>query len=90
LMLNEGSLKGRSAGSGSWAGLGNLYFWIDPKEGKLGLIMTGILPFMDREVLQLFDELERAVYGHESSKEIGEAGGNYGVSKLWNRLVLRT
>jgi methyl acetate hydrolase len=82
LMLNEGSLKGRSAGSGSWAGLGNLYFWIDPKGGKLGLIMTGILPFMDTEVLHLFDELERAVYGHESSKEIGEAGGNYSVSKL--------
>jgi methyl acetate hydrolase len=79
LMLNpEGSLKGRSPGSGSWAGLGNLYYWIDPQEGKLGLFMTEILPFMDVEALHLFDELERAVYGHESSKEIGEVGGNYG------------
>jgi methyl acetate hydrolase len=79
LMLNpEGSLKGRSPGSGMWAGLGNLYYWMDPKEGKLGLVMTEILPFMDPPVLHLFDELERAVYGHESSKEIGEVGGNFG------------
>ncbi len=78
LMLNpEGSPKGRSAGSGSWAGLGNLYYWLDPKAGKLGLVMSGILPFMDKEVLHLFDELERAVYGHESAKEIGEVGGNW-------------
>lgn len=83
LMLNpEGSSKGRSAGSGSWAGLGNLYYWLDPKEGKLGLIAAAILPFMDAEVLHLFDELERAMYGHEPSKEIGEVGGNYGLSKL--------
>lgn len=80
LMMNpDGSLKGRSPGSGSWAGLGNLYFWIDPKEGKLGLIVSGILPFMDAEVLHLFDELERSVYGHKSSKEIGEVGGNYSL-----------
>jgi len=79
LMLNpEGSLKGRSPGSGSWAGLGNLYYWLDPKAGKLGLFITEIVPFMDAQALHLFDELERAVYGYESSKEIGEVGGNYG------------
>jgi len=78
LLLNpEGSPKGRSSGSGCWAGLGNVYYWIDPKAGKLGLIMSAILPFMDKEVLHLFDELERAVYGHESAKEIGEVGGNW-------------
>jgi len=79
LMLNpEGSPKGRSPGSGFWCGLGNLYYWMDPKEGKLGLFITEILPFLDPESLFLFDELERAVYGHESSKEIGEVGSNYG------------
>lgn len=34
---------------------------------------------MDAEVLHLFDELERSVYGHKSSKEIGEVGGNYSL-----------
>jgi len=79
LMLNpEGSPKGRGAGSGSWAGMGNLYYWLDPKAGILGLFMTEILPFMDVEALHLFDELERAVYGHQASEKIGEVGGNYG------------
>ena len=80
LMMNsEGSPKGRSAGSGSWAGLGNLYYWLDPVAGKLGLVMSGIFPFMDREVCHLFDELERAVYGHESAQKIEEAGSNFSL-----------
>lgn len=78
----EDSPKGRSAGSGSWAGLGNLYYWLDPKGGKLGLVMSEILPFMDKEVLRLFDELERAVYGHDSASEAGAKGGNFSVVPL--------
>ena len=83
LMLNlEDSPKGRSAGSGSWAGLGNLYYWLDPKRGKLGLVMSAILPFMDQEVLHLFDGLERAVYGHDSASKPGEKGANFSVESL--------
>lgn len=79
LMLNpEGSLKGRTAGSGFWAGLGNLYYWIDPEAGKLGLVMSQVLPFMDPPILGLFDELERTVYGFESAKKNGEVGSNWG------------
>jgi methyl acetate hydrolase len=79
LLLNsQDAPKGRSAGSGFWAGLGNLYYWIDPTAGKLGLFMTEILPFMDLEACHLFDEFERAVYGHEASKEIAEKGSNFG------------
>ena len=83
LMLNlEGSPKGRNAGSGQWAGLGNLYYWVDPEAGRLGLIMSGIVPFMDKEVLCLFDEFERAVYGHDSAAESGGKGGNFAVAPL--------
>ncbi|TID17447.1 hypothetical protein E6O75_ATG08193 [Venturia nashicola] len=79
LMLNpKGSLKGRSAGSGFWAGLANLYYWVDPETGKLGLLMSQVLPFMDPPVLHLFDELERAVYGFEGAKDVGEVGSNWG------------
>jgi methyl acetate hydrolase len=82
LMLNlEDAPKGRHAGSGSWAGLSNLYYWIDPAAGKVGLFITDVLPFMDVEALRLNDEFERAVYGHEASKAIGEAGSNYLLSK---------
>jgi len=70
LLLNlEASPTGRSAGSGAWCGLGNIYYWIDPVAGKTGLLATEVLPFLDEEALALFDEFERAVYGHPSAKE---------------------
>lgn len=70
LMLNlEDTPRGRKAGSGAWAGLGNQYFWIDPKAGKLGFVTSQFFPFMDETVCGLFDELESAVYGHEKGGE---------------------
>lgn len=63
LMLAKEPVKdGRNAGSGSWAGLGNLFCWLDPTAGILGLVMTSILPFMNKDVLDLCSHLERAVY----------------------------
>ena len=64
------------------SGLGNLYYWIDPKEGLLGLIMTSVLPFMDKEVLYLYDAMEKAAYGN--LQEIGKSkdggkGSNYQI-----------
>lgn len=52
----------RREGSGTWAGIFNLYYWIDPKAGRLGLIFTNLLPFLDEQVLDLFDMLEEEVY----------------------------
>ncbi|KIW18261.1 hypothetical protein PV08_02549 [Exophiala spinifera] len=66
LLLNHEDLPfGRKKGSGGWAGLGNLYYWIDPTANVAGIIGTGTLPFMNPTVLKLFDELERVAYGHE-------------------------
>ncbi|MBV9251717.1 MAG: beta-lactamase family protein [Acetobacteraceae bacterium] len=53
---------GRSAGSLAWAGLYNTYFWLDPKRRIAGVLMTQILPFVDKPVLRLLDEFESAVY----------------------------
>ncbi len=53
---------GRSAGSLSWAGLANTYYWIDPARRITGLLMTQIMPFGDAGVLNLFTEFERAIY----------------------------
>lgn len=66
----------------SSSGLGNLYYWIDPKEGLLGLIMTSVLPFMDKDVLYLYDAMEKAAYGN--LQEIGKSkdggkGSNYQI-----------
>ena len=53
---------GRSAGSLSWAGLGNTYYWIDPAAGIGGVFATQILPFADSKALPLFLAFETAVY----------------------------
>ena len=78
LINNEPVSNGRSKGSAAWAGLGNCYFWMDPAAGKLGFVVSAILPFFDRDVLHLADALERAVYNKPMAKEIGEAGSNFG------------
>ena len=39
--------NGRSAGSASWAGLLNCYFWLDPVKKVTGALFTRILPFFD-------------------------------------------
>ena len=54
--------NGRSAGSLTWAGLANTYFWIDRKKRVGGVIMTQILPFADPIVLDLYGAFERSVY----------------------------
>jgi methyl acetate hydrolase len=69
--------KGRKAGSGFWCGVTNTYFFVDPAAEKLAVFATSVLPFCDPQVLHLWDEMERAAYGHESKKEIGEKGGNH-------------
>lgn len=63
LMMNTADVSGgRSAGSGSWAGLGNLYYWIDPVKGIAGIIGTSVLPFLDEDSLELFEKVERFAY----------------------------
>jgi CubicO group peptidase (beta-lactamase class C family) len=54
--------NGRSAGSVSWGGLLNCYFWIDPVTKIAGALFTQILPFYDARVVALYGELERGIY----------------------------
>ena len=62
-MLNmQPGPNGRSAGTVSWGGIFNTYYWIDPAKRVTGLIMTQILPFADQRVLKLYGQLESAVY----------------------------
>src|SRR5262249_52921238 len=53
---------GRSAGSLTWAGLGNTYFWIDPTKRVAGVILMQLVPFADAKALELYDRFEKAVY----------------------------
>jgi methyl acetate hydrolase len=53
---------GRSAGSLTWAGLYNSYYWIDPQKHVTGVILTQILPFADHRAVRLYGEFESGVY----------------------------
>ncbi|MBM3622337.1 MAG: beta-lactamase family protein [Alphaproteobacteria bacterium] len=54
--------EGRAAGSLAWAGLGNLYFWVDPTKRVAGVWGTQILPFCDTRSVKAFKAFETAVY----------------------------
>jgi CubicO group peptidase (beta-lactamase class C family) len=52
---------GRKAGSLTWAGLFNTYYWIDPTMRIAGVVMMQILPFADREALKAYRQFERGI-----------------------------
>ncbi|QUS41935.1 class A beta-lactamase-related serine hydrolase [Tardiphaga alba] len=52
----------RSAGSLSWAGLLNLFYWWDPARSLAVTFASQLLPFQDRRVMDLFVRLEKAIY----------------------------
>jgi len=62
LINTEPVRGGRAAGSLAWAGLYNTYFWLDPTAGVAALLLTQILPFGDRTVLDLLDRFEANLY----------------------------
>jgi CubicO group peptidase (beta-lactamase class C family) len=62
-MTNLDPVKdGRKAGSLTWAGLYNTYYWIDPASRVAGVIMMQILPFADAPALNLYRQFERGIY----------------------------
>ena len=62
-MLNmQPGPNGRSAGTVSWGGIYNTYYWLDPSKRVTGLIMTQILPFADTRALKVYGQFERGVY----------------------------
>ena len=52
---------GRKAGSLTWAGLLNTYYWIDPTMRLAGVIMMQILPFADRQALEAYRQFEHGI-----------------------------
>jgi len=62
-MINtEPGPNGRSAGSVTWAGIYNTYYWLDPQKHVAGVILTQILPFADDRAVRLYGEFERGIH----------------------------
>ena len=54
--------EGRSAGSLTWGGLFNTYYWIDPRRRIAAVFMTQVLPFADHGALRTYRAFERGIY----------------------------
>ena len=52
----------RSPGTGTWAGIFNTHFFIDPVRDVGVIVMMQTLPFYDEPSMQLYDAVEEAVY----------------------------
>jgi methyl acetate hydrolase len=61
---DEDAPTGRPAGSLSWAGIANSYYWIDRKNGIGGMWNTQILPFLDVASWPGYVNFETTVYQH--------------------------
>jgi methyl acetate hydrolase len=62
MVNDEEAPTGRPAGELAWAGLANLYYWIDRSNGIGGFWATQILPFADPPSVGGYLEFETAVY----------------------------
>jgi methyl acetate hydrolase len=59
---------GRPAGAIGWAGLANLFYWIDRQNGIGGFWATQILPFGDPVSLNGYLDFETAVYRSSAAR----------------------
>ena len=62
LINSEKIAKKREAGSGSWAGVLNTYFWVDPKSDVAGVFLTQTLPCYSQNLINAFEQFEELAY----------------------------
>ena len=69
MVNDEEAPTGRPAGALGWAGLANLFFWIDRKNGFGGFWATQILPFGDPASFGGYIDFETALYNSLRRKQ---------------------
>jgi len=52
----------RRAGTGDWAGLFNLYYFIDRTTGVGAMLLTQVVPFFDWPIVETFMQIEGTIY----------------------------
>ncbi len=68
MVNDEPAPTGRPVGALGWAGLANLFYWIDRQNGLGGFWATQIFPFGDPVSFTGYMEFETAVYQHAVAK----------------------
>ncbi|KAH8819853.1 beta-lactamase family protein [Xylogone sp. PMI_703] len=57
-----GGITGRKAGTAFWVGLPNMWWWCDRESGVAGMVATQVLPFGDKQLWELWNQVETVVY----------------------------
>ena len=60
----QGNSGLRAPGSGSWGGIDNTHFWIDPRTGVAAAVLMQMLPYYDEAAIDVLRSVERLVYQH--------------------------
>lgn len=60
----QASATGAPAGTLTWAGLANSYFWIDRENGIGGCTLSQLIPFADEGAINVFYDVMKAVYAN--------------------------
>jgi CubicO group peptidase (beta-lactamase class C family) len=63
----------RRAGTGDWAGLFNLYYFIDRATGVGAMLATQVLPFFDWPIVETFMQIEGTVYAGLNSSGLNSS-----------------
>jgi methyl acetate hydrolase len=71
MVNDEQAPTGRPAGAQGWAGLANLFYWIDRENGFGGFWATQILPFGDATSFGGYLEFETALYDSLTKQAAG-------------------
>lgn len=58
----QAAASGRGAGSLTWAGAYNTFFWVDREKGRCAVLLTQVLPFGDPGAVRVVEDFERAWY----------------------------
>ncbi|MBV8262388.1 MAG: beta-lactamase family protein [Candidatus Eremiobacteraeota bacterium] len=70
MVNDEEAQTGRPAGALGWAGLANLFYWIDRRNGFGGFWATQILPFADAVSFGGYMDFETAFYSGLKQKKV--------------------
>jgi len=71
MVNDEAAPTGRPAGALGWAGLANLFYWIDRQNGFGGFWATQILPFADATSFGGYMDFETAFYSAMRQRKAG-------------------
>jgi CubicO group peptidase (beta-lactamase class C family) len=58
----------KKPGSFSWAGIFNTYYWVDPSSGISAVILMQVLPFGDKNCLEILSKFENLIYQNLETK----------------------